>query len=123
MLKYCLPIGLLAVANVFMTLAWYGHLKLKDWGWLQQPHWTLLVLLSWGMALFEYCFQVPANRMGYIEQGGPYTLLQLKMIQEVLSLSIFTVFVVVFFKGESLKINHLWGFLCLLGAVYFFFKK
>ena len=117
-----LTIGLLVVSNAFMTFAWYGHLKLQDAG--VTSNWPLygVILLSWGIALFEYCFQVPANRLGFVGNGGPFTLMQLKVVQEVITLTVFTVFVTVFFKGESLHWNHLAAFLCLIMAVYFIFK-
>lgn len=114
---------LLVASNVFMTLAWYGHLRFKDfecsksWGL-----WTIIAV-SWGMAFFEYTMQVPANRMGSKELGGPFDLFQLKVIQEVISLVVFTAVVSVMFKNETLKWNHVAAMLCLLGAVYFVFKK
>ncbi len=114
---------LLMVSNVFMTLAWYGHLK------LQQMHitdgWPLIgiILLSWGMAFFEYSVMVPANRIGYSENGGPFSLVQLKVIQEVVSLLIFTLVVSFLFKGESFHWNHVVAFLCLVMAVFFAFLK
>ena len=82
-----------------------------------------IVLLSWGIALFEYCFQVPANRIGSAEFGGPFSIWELKVIQEVVSLSVFTVFALVFMKSDTLRWNHLAGFLCLVLAVYFIFRK
>ncbi|MBR1552081.1 MAG: DMT family protein [Muribaculaceae bacterium] len=116
-----LTIGLLVVSNAFMTFAWYGHLKLQDAG--VTSNWPLygVILLSWGIALFEYCFQVPANRLGFVGNGGPFTLMQLKVVQEVITLTVFTVFVTVFFKGESLHWNHLVAFVLLILAVYFAF--
>ncbi len=116
-----LTVFLLFISNAFMTFAWYGHLKLQDMG--VSTGWPLFVviLFSWAIALFEYCFQVPANRMGYVDNGGVFTLMQLKVIQEVITLTVFTVFVTVFFKGESLHWNHLVAFLLLIGAVYFAF--
>lgn len=115
-------IVLLILSNIFMTFAWYGHLKLQDMGisngW---PLW-LVILASWGVALFEYSMQIPANRIGYIGNGGVYTLIQLKVIQEVISLTVFTIFVVMLFKGESLHWNHMLSFALLVGAVYFAFK-
>ena len=116
-----LTIGLLVVSNAFMTFAWYGHLKLQDAG--VTSNWPLygVILLSWGIALFEYCFQVPANRLGFVGNGGPFTLMQLKVVQEVITLTVFTVFVTVFFKGESLHWNHLVAFALLILAVYFAF--
>lgn len=116
-------IGLLVLSNMFMTLAWYGHLKFKEWKWFEQAGLVTIVLLSWGMALFEYCFMVPANRIGYEGNGGPFSLLQLKVIQEVITLVIFVIFSMLFFKNETLRWNHLVGFLFLILAVYFIFKK
>ena len=114
---------LLIVSNVFMTLAWYGHLKLQATGTSSSWPLYVVILMSWGIALFEYCFQVPANRLGSAELGGPFTIWQLKVIQEVVSLVVFTLFVVLFMKGDSLKWNHLAGFACLVLAVYFIFRK
>ena len=106
-----------------MTLAWYGHLKLQEMKVIN--NWPLygVILLSWGIALFEYCCQVPANRLGFRENGGPFSLMQLKVIQEVITLIIFTLFSVVVFKGESLHWNHIAAFGCLVLAVYFVFMK
>ena len=123
-MQYILPIALLIVSNIFMILAWYGHLKLQDLGVLQSnTPLYVVILISWGLAFFEYCFQVPANRIGFTGNGGPYTLMQLKVVQEVITLFIFTLFTVVCFKGESLHWNHLAAFLCLIAAVYFVFMK
>ena len=123
MSKYISTIGLLVLSNVFMTLAWYGHLKFfsKNGGHSSTPLWTI-ILLSWGLAFFEYCFQVPANRLGSSETGGPFSLVQLKIIQEVITLIVFMVFSVTFFKNTQLTYNHLIGFALLVGAVYFIFK-
>lgn len=112
---------LLIISNVFMTLAWYGHLKLNSTG--VTSSWPLygVILLSWGIALFEYCFQVPANRMGFEENGGPFSLIQLKVIQEVVSLSVFTIIAMFMFSGQKFHWNHVASFLCLVGAVYFAF--
>ena len=123
MTKGFFTIMLLVVSNVFMTIAWYGHLKFQEWGWLKKTALWSLILISWGFALFEYIFQVPANRMGFKENGGPFSLFQLKVIQEVITLLVFTVFTIIFFKTESLKWNHLAAFFCLILAVYFVFKK
>ncbi|MFI3331418.1 MAG: DMT family protein [Rikenellaceae bacterium] len=114
-------IGLLIVANIFMTVAWYGHLKLAQTG--ISSSWPLIgvILFSWGIALFEYLFQVPANRIGFVDNGGPFTLMQLKVMQEVITLVVFTVFANLFFQGNSLKWNHLVAFVLLIGAVYFVF--
>lgn len=116
-------VGLLIVSNVFMTFAWYGHLKLHETKAISS--WPLLgvILFSWGIALFEYCAQVPANRLGFIGNGGPFSLMQLKIIQEVITLVVFTIFSTLLFKGESLHWNHLAAFVCLIAAVYFVFLK
>lgn len=123
MSKGLYTIILLTCSNVFMTLAWYGHLRVAEWKWFQQAGLWLIILLSWGVAFFEYCFQIPANRMGFNGHGGPFSLLQLKMIQEVLSLLVFSIFTLLVFKNETFRINHLIGFGFLILAVYFFFKK
>lgn len=120
MLRGIATILLLVCSNAFMTLAWYGHIAFKSK--LERVSLALIVLMSWGIALFEYCFQVPANRIGSVEYGGPFTLWQLKVIQEVVTLVIFTLFVVLFAKNESLQWNHLVGFGCLVLAVYFIFR-
>ncbi len=112
---------LLVISNIFMTLAWYGHLKLQQMGISANWPLFLVILVSWLLAGFEYCFQVPANRIGFAENGGPFTLMQLKVIQEVITLSVFTVFATLCFKGESLHWNHFVSFLLLIGAVYFAF--
>lgn len=114
---------LLIVSNVFMTFAWYGHLKLQDAKLIDNWPLILVILFSWGIALFEYCAQVPANRMGFQGNGGPFTLMQLKVIQEVITLVVFTLFSTLLFKGESLHWNHLAAFLCLILAVYFVFYE
>lgn len=119
-----LTIVLLLIANVFMTCAWYGHLKLQQMKVISEstPIW-MIILISWGLALIEYCFMVPANRMGFAGNGGTFSLMQLKVIQEVITLLIFTLFSVLIFKGESLHWNHLAAFGCLVMAVYFVFMK
>lgn len=118
-----LTIILLVISNTFMTLAWYGHLKLQENN--QISNWPLIavILFSWGIALFEYCAQVPANRIGFRENGGPFSLFQLKIIQEVISLTVFTVMACLMFKGEALHWNHLAAFGCLIMAVFFAFLK
>jgi len=122
-MKALYTILLLIVSNIFMTFAWYGHLKLQEMK--ISTSWPLfaVILLSWGLAFFEYCFQVPANRIGFHENGGPFSLMQLKVIQEAITLIIFTVFTTVLFKGESLHWNHLAAFVCLVLAVYLVFLK
>ncbi|RJO65401.1 MAG: hypothetical protein C4523_16205 [Myxococcales bacterium] len=107
-----MTILLLTVSNIFMTFAWYGHLKFKE-----APLWQV-VLISWGIAFVEYCFQVPANRWGH----GPFTAVELKTIQEVLSLSVFCVFSVLYLK-EALRWNYILGFALIVVAVYIIFKK
>lgn len=115
---------LLIVSNIFMTLAWYGHLKLQQLN-IITDHTPLIfiILISWGLAFFEYCCQVPANRIGFVGNGGTLTLMQLKVIQEVISIAIFTIFALFVFKGQTLQWNHLAAFLCLIMAVYFVFMK
>ncbi|MCL1969429.1 MAG: DMT family protein [Bacteroidetes bacterium] len=122
-MKAVYTIILLVIANIFMTLAWYGHLKLQEMKLINS--WPLfgVILFSWGIALFEYCFQVPANRIGFEENGGPFSLMQLKVIQEVITLVVFTVFALLAFKNEQLHWNHIAAFVCLILAVYFVFMK
>ena len=118
-----ITIGMLIISNIFMTFAWYGHLKLQASGISSNwPLW-LVIIFSWGIALAEYSFQVPANRIGFQGNGGPFSLMQLKILQEVITLVIFTVFTVVFFRGETLQWNHFAAFACLILAVYFVFMK
>ncbi len=115
---------MLVVSNVFMTFAWYGQLKLidvapssKDWPL------ALVILMSWGVALLEYSFMIPANRMGSAINGGPFSLIQLKVIQEAVSLIVFSVIVITVFKTETFRWNHIVSFLFIVAAVYFAFKK
>jgi uncharacterized protein (DUF486 family) len=123
MKKAIYTILLLIISNGFMTFAWYGHLKFKQMNWFNNLGLVSIILISWGIALFEYSFQVPANRIGFSENGGPFNLWQLKVIQEVITLVVFTIFTLVFFKNEVLRINHIIGFGFLILAVYFIFKK
>ncbi|MDE6395758.1 MAG: DMT family protein [Muribaculaceae bacterium] len=117
-----ITIAMLVVSNIFMTFAWYGHLKLRDAGIItSNTPLYVVILISWGIALAEYAFQVPANRMGYTGHGGPFTLMQLKVIQEAITLLIFTVFTIVFFKGEALHWNHFAAFALLIVAVWLVF--
>ncbi len=122
-MKALLTIVLLILSNTFMTFAWYGHLKFKDMKWSENLSLIWVILISWGIALFEYSLQVPANRIGFKNYGGPFSLVELKVIQEVVTLSVFVLFSVVFFKNETLKLNHFIGFCFLILAVYFIFKK
>ena len=119
--RILITVGLLIISNVFMTFAWYGHLKLQQAG--ISSNWPLyvVILVSWGIALAEYSFQIPANRIGFVENGGPFSLMQLKVIQECITLVIFTIFTIVFFKGEQLHWNHFVAFLLIIAAVYFAF--
>ncbi len=114
---------MLVFSNIFMTFAWYGHLKLQEMkistGWPL----ILIILFSWGIAFFEYCLTVPANRIGFQGNGGPSILLQLKVIQEVISLTVFTIIVTFLFKGQPVQWNHLAAFFCLCLAVFFVFLK
>lgn len=114
---------LLIASNIFMTIAWYGHLKLKEYSWFSTLPLIGVILFSWGIAFFEYCLQVPANRLGFQGTGGPFTLLQLKVLQEVITLVIFVVFSTIVFKNETFRLNHFIGFMFLIVAVYFIFKK
>lgn len=115
---------LLVVSNVFMTFAWYGQLKLPELV-PSARNWPLVViiLLSWGLALCEYSFMIPANRIGSRINGGPFSLMQLKVIQEVISLTVFTVIVALVFKGEPIQWNHFVAFGCLILAVFFVFLR
>ena len=106
---------LLVASNVFMTFAWYGHLKN-----LATAPWYWAAIVSWGIALFEYLLQVPANRIGYQQAG--FTLGQLKIVQEVVTLSVFVPFAI-YYMGEPLKMDYLWAGLCMVGAVYFIFRS
>lgn len=118
-----ITIGLLLLSNIVMTFAWYGHLKLQQMG--ISAHWPLIVviLFSWGIAFFEYMLMVPANRIGFAENGGPFSLMQLKVMQEVITLTIFIIFVKLFFSNESLQWNHYISFALLVVAVYFAFME
>lgn len=121
MFKALASIGLLVISNTFMTLAWYGQIAFRSR--FEKFGLMAIVLISWGIALAEYSFMVPANRIGSAAFGGPFTLWQLKVIQEVVSLTVFTLFMLVCMKSEALRWNHIAGFVCLILAVYFIFKK
>lgn len=122
-MKGLIAIGLLILSNTFMTLAWYGHLKFAEWKPVAKLGLFAIVLISWGIAFFEYMAQVPANRIGYKGNGGPFSIWELKVIQEVITLAVFTIFTLIVFKTEPLRMNHLIGFCFLILAVYFIFKK
>lgn len=122
-MKGIYTILLLVLSNAFMTLAWYGHLKLRTISRFENLSLLAIILLSWFIALFEYSLQVPANRIGYKGNGGPFTLVELKVVQEVITLLVFTAFTLIVFKDEHFRMNHLIGFIFLILAVYFIFKK
>lgn len=121
-MKALLTVVMLIVSNIFMTFAWYGHLRLKEIGWLKGTGLFTIILLSWGMAFFEYLFQVPANRIGFKDEGGPFNLVELKTIQEAITLIIFMIFSVVVFK-QKMEWNYIVGFLLIMLASYIIFKK
>lgn len=116
-------VGLLVLSNTFMTFAWYGHLKFNEMPAFKSLGLFSVILISWGIAFFEYCFQVPANRIGYQGNGGSFSLVELKVIQEVITLTVFVIFSLALFKNETLRLNHFIGFAFLILAVYFIFKK
>ena len=120
-MKAILTIGLLICSNIFMTFAWYGHLKLAEYPWFNKLSLFGIIVFSWGVAFFEYCFQVPANRIGFVSNGGPYSLVQLKVLQEVITLVVFVVFSYLVFQSQ-VKPIHIIGFVLLVLAVYFIFK-
>ncbi|MFA8301407.1 MAG: DMT family protein [Hyphomicrobiales bacterium] len=123
-MKTFYTIILLICSNTFMTIAWYGHLRMKEISpWFSKLPLILIILLAWGVALFEYMFQVPANRIGFQEDGGPFSLVQLKVIQEIITLIVFTIFASIVFKIKVLTTNHLIAFILLILAVYFVFKE
>ncbi len=114
---------LLIMSNTFMTVAWYGHLKLRTMSRFAALSLFAVILISWGIAFFEYSLQVPANRIGFRDNGGPFSLIELKVIQEVIPILVFTGFTLLIFKNEHFRLNHLIGFVFLILAVYFVFKK
>ena len=114
---------LLILSNVFMTLAWYGHLSLQQSRVTKS--WPLIgiIAFSWGIAFFEYCCQVPANRIGFIDNGGPFSLIQLKVIQECISLTVFVILANILFHHQALQWNHLLAFILIVAAVWLVFMK
>jgi uncharacterized protein (DUF486 family) len=122
-MKGAFTILLLTISNLFMTFAWYGHLQFKKLAWFSKLGLVGIILISWGLAFFEYVFQVPANRIGFEENGGPFNLFQLKVIQEFITLTVFTLCSVYVFKTDKLGWNHLVGFGLIILAVYVIFKK
>ena len=121
--KGLITILLLFLSNIFMTFAWYGHLKFGEMKGFQRLSIVFIIIISWLIALPEYSAQVPANRIGYQQYGGPFNLMQLKVLQEAITLIVFMIFTIIFFKHETLKLNHAIGSIFLILAVYFFFKK
>ncbi len=113
----------LLISNSFMTMAWYGHLRFKEFSWGKNLGLFAVILISWGLAFFEYLFQVPANRIGFKEDGGPFNLVELKTIQEAITLTVFMIFTLLFFKTERFAWNHILGFMMIVGAVFVIFKK
>jgi uncharacterized protein len=122
-MKIVYTILLLVLSYVFMTLAWYGHLKFNDLKWFENLVLIAIMLISCGIALFDYFFYMPANRIGYSGIGGSFSLVQLKVLQKVITLLVFMIFSVLLFRNETFKMNHLIGFIFLVLAVYFIFKK
>jgi uncharacterized protein (DUF486 family) len=122
-MKGLYTIGLLIVSNLFMTFAWYGHLQFQKIDWLKNTGVIGIILISWMIALFEYIFQVPANRIGHIEHGGPFSLFELKTIQEAVSIMVFVLVNLFVFKEGQLHWNHVLGFALIVVAVYVIFKK
>ena len=123
-MKGITTIVMLLLSNVFMTFAWYGKLKLKEMNGGKDPFpLIIIILLSWGIAFFEYCLTIPANRIGFLGNGGPFSLFQLKIIQECISLVVFTLLALFLFKTETFRWNYLVSFGLILAAVYFAFKK
>jgi len=122
MKKGIFTILFLILSNTFMTFAWYGHLKFKEMKALSSLPLLAVIFVSWGIALFEYCFQVPANRIGYEGNGGPFSLLQLKVIQEVVTLTVFVIFSAVIFNQNLLQPRYIAGFGCLVLAVWLLSK-
>lgn len=122
-MKAIYTILLLLLSNTFMTLAWYGHLKFNQMKGFSHLGVVAIIFISWGIALLEYCFQVPANRIGFKNYGGPFSLIELKVIQEVITLVVFSIFTLLVFKTETFRVNHIIGFVFLVLAVYFIFKK
>jgi len=116
-------VGLLIISNTFMTMAWYGHLRFSQIDSLKKLGLFSIILISWGIAFFEYCAQVPANRLGFQENGGPFNMIQLKVIQEVISILVFCLISTFLLKGGMIQWNHFAAFVCLVFAVFFVFLK
>ena len=122
-MKGWLTILLLVLSNTFMTFAWYGHLRAKEFEWSRGLGSFAIILISWGIAFFEYLLMVPANRLGHVSNGGPFSLVQLKVVQEVITLIIFAIFTTLVFRNEELRWNHALAAILLVVAVWLVFKK
>ncbi|MES2690626.1 MAG: DMT family protein [Bacteroidota bacterium] len=122
-MKVLSTVLLLTISNLFMTFAWYGHLQFQKISWLKATGLIGIILISWGIALFEYVFQVPANRIGHIEHGGPFSMFELKTIQEAISITVFVLVNIYIFKEGNLQWNHILGFALIVLAVFVIFKK
>jgi uncharacterized protein len=122
-MKAAYTIILLVLSNSFMTLAWYGHLRFKEFEWGRSLGLFTIILISWGIAFFEYTLMVPANRIGHSSNGGPFTLVQLKVLQEVITLTVFAIFTLLLFKNETFRWNHVLAGVLLVAAVWLIFKK
>jgi uncharacterized protein (DUF486 family) len=123
MSKGIYTIVLLIISNLFMTFAWYGHLQFQKIDWLKNTGLIGIIAISWMIALFEYIFQVPANRIGHAEHGGPFSLFELKTIQEAISIGVFVLVNIYVFKEGNLQWNHVLGFALIVLAVFVIFKK
>lgn len=122
-MKALTTIALLTVANLFMTFAWYGHLQFQKIGWFKAAGLIGIILVSWFIALFEYIFQVPANRIGHAGHGGPFSLFELKTLQEAISIGVFVLVNIFVFRDGQLQWNHVLGFALIVLAVFVIFKK
>ena len=120
MTKAFQTVALLIASNVFMTRAWYAHLKLAEFSWFQKWSLFAIILFSWGIAFVEYCMMIPANRIGFEGTGGPFNIMQLKVMQEVITMIVFIIFSILAFHMQ-LRWNHIMAALCLVAAVYFVF--
>lgn len=122
-MKGIASIFLLIITNIFIFMAWYGPLKFKELKWIENKGMLVAILIAWVISFFICLFQIPANRIGYSGNNGPFSLIQLKLIQEVISLIVFVIFTLLFFKNETFRWNHAVGAVLLILAIYFIFKK
>lgn len=123
MIKGIATVILLTISNLFMTFAWYGHLQFKKWDWFANSTIFSIIIVSWLIAFFEYVLMVPANKIGFEDNGGPFNLFQLKIIQEIITLLVFVIMAIFVFKTDKWNWNYFAAFICILLAVYFVFKK